>query len=114
MNSLINRISLLCLLMISLSALPLFAQRTVFSMTEYNKENGLPEESVKDIVTDRNGIPHFATDNGLFALIHNEFHSISIPEGKSSVFKGFSILKDNTILSIADDAIYKLIPGEIA
>ncbi len=112
MNSLINKISLICLLMISLSTSPLFAQRTVFSMSEYNKENGLPEESVKDIVTDRYGIPHFATDNGLFALIHNEFHSISIPEGKSSVFKGFSILKDNTVLAIADDAIYKLIQGK--
>jgi len=112
MNSLINRISLICLLMISLSTVPLFAQRTIFSMSEYNKENGLPAESVKDIMTDRYGIPHFATDNGLFALIHNEFHSISIPEGKSSVFKGFSILKDNTVLVIADDAIYKLIQGK--
>jgi len=112
MNSLISRVSFICLLMISSSIFSLFAQRTVFSMSEYNKENGLLEESVKDIVTDQYGRPHFATDNGLFALIHSEFHTIHIPEGKSSVFKAFSILRNNTVLAIADDAIYKLVPGK--
>lgn len=88
----------------------LVAQRTVFSMSEYNKENGLPEELVKDIITDRQGIPHFATDNGLYALTHNEFHKITIPEGKSSYFKAFFSLNDQSILVVSDDAIYKLIP----
>jgi signal transduction histidine kinase len=88
------------------------AQRTVFSLSEYNKGNNLPEELVKDIVTDGYGIPHFATDNGLYALIHNEFHNIIPPEGKSTFFKTFSVLKDHTILVIADDAIYKLIHGK--
>ena len=111
MNSLINRISIICLLMITLSTFSLFAQRTVFSMSEYNKDNGLPDESVKDIVTDQEGVPFFATDNGLYVLVHNEFHYVPAPKGKSFFFKAFFILKDNTILVIADDAIYKLIPG---
>lgn len=114
MNSLLRRISLICLLILSLSVVSSLAQRTVFSLSEYNKGNNLPEELVKDIVTDGYGIPHFATDNGLYALIHNEFHNIIPPEGKSSYFKAFSVLKDHTILVIADDAIYKLVHGREA
>jgi signal transduction histidine kinase len=98
--------------MISLSTFSLLAQRTVFSMSEYNKEDGLSEESVKDVVTDRYGILHFATDNGLYALIHDEVHNIIPPEGKSSYFKAFSVLKDDTILVIADDAVYRLVHGK--
>ncbi len=106
-----RRISLFCLLILSMSVTFSFAQRTIYSMSEYNMESNLPEELVKDIVTDRNGIPHFATDNGLYALMHDEFHLIVPPEGKSSFFKSFFVLQDQTILVFADDAIYKLIPG---
>jgi len=107
----IRRVSLFCLLILSVSVISSFAQRSIYSMSEYNMENNLPEELVKDIVTDRNGIPHFATDNGLYALMHNEFHLIVPPEGKSSFFKSFFVLQDQTILVLSDDAIYKLIPG---
>jgi signal transduction histidine kinase/ligand-binding sensor domain-containing protein len=95
--------------MITISTFSLIAQRTVFSMSEYNKENGLPEELVKDIVTDRNGIPHFATDDGLYALMYGEYHRINQPMNKSSFFKAFYILQDQTILVVSDDALYKLI-----
>jgi len=71
-NPIIIRISAVYVLMFLLSVASLNAQRTVFSISEYNKENSLPEELVKDIVTDQNGIPYFATDNGLFALIHSD------------------------------------------
>jgi len=78
-------------------------------MSEYNKENNLPEEFVKDVVTNSNGIPYFATDNGLFALMHDEYDHILQPENKSSFFKSFFVLQNQTILVISDDAIYKLI-----
>ena len=110
-NPIIIRISAVYVLMFLLSVASLNAQRTVFSISEYNKENSLPEELVKDIVTDQNGIPYFATDNGLFALIHNEFHLVPVPEGKSSFIKSFSVLKDNSILVLSDDAIYKFVEG---
>lgn len=110
MNRFIHILSIVLLLMILLSTNSLLAQRTVFSMTEYNKENILPEELVKDIVVDQKGVPHFATDNGLYTLVHNEFHLIPVPEGKSS-FKAFSTLRDGTVLVIADDAIYKIVGG---
>ncbi|WP_372644376.1 hypothetical protein, partial [Ancylomarina sp.] len=114
MNSLLRRITLICLLILSLSVVSSIAQRTLFSLSQYNKGNDLPEELVKDIVTDGYGIPHFATDNGLYALIHNKFHIIYPPEGNSTFFKAFSVLKDRTILVISDDAIYKLIHGKEA
>ncbi|MGZ2369383.1 sensor histidine kinase [Ancylomarina sp. YFZ004] len=114
MNSFLRRISLISLLILSLSVVSSIAQRTVFSLSEYNKGNNLPEELIKDIVTDGYGIPHFATDNGLYALIRNEFHIINPPKGKSTFFKAFSVLKDHTILVIADDAIYKLVHGKEA
>ncbi|WP_164977505.1 sensor histidine kinase [Ancylomarina salipaludis] len=111
MNSVIQGRLIICLLILFISAESLFAQRTVFSMYEYNKENGLPEELVKDVIADRQGIPYFATDNGLYALIHNEFHRVPIAEGKSSYFKAFFSLNDQSILVVSDDAIYKLISG---
>ncbi|MDE5424337.1 ATP-binding protein [Ancylomarina sp. DW003] len=111
MNRFIHTLSIVLLLMILLSTNTLFAQRTVFSMTEYNKENMLSEELVKDIVVDQKGVPYFATDNGLYTLVHNEFHLIPVPEGKSSFFKAFSTLRDGTVLVIADDAIYKIVGG---
>lgn len=111
LHPVIIRISIIYVLVFLLSVASLNAQRTVFSISEYNKENSLPEELVKDIVTDQNGIPYFATDNGLFALIHNEFHRVPVPEGKSSLIKSFSVLKDNSILVLSDDAIYKFVDG---
>lgn len=111
MNQFIYKVLIFCLLFASMLAEPLFAQRTIFRMHEYNKESSLPDELVKDIVGDQFGNQYLATDNGLFAFSYDEFHEILTPEWKSKYFKSFIELSDQTILVVADDAIYKIVQG---
>lgn len=62
-----------------------------YSLTQYTDENGLPQNSVKNIVSDSKGFIWLATENGLVRFDGNNFYTF---------FKANTGISDNRIVGI--------------
>ena len=72
----------------------------------FDKENGLPEEDVNQVVVLEDGIPYAATESGLFHYTGKKWAKVeNIPDGPVIALAG--TLKD-TLYAVVADAVYTI------
>lgn len=82
---------------------------TDFSVTHYNNENGLPQNSIKGIELDKNGFLWVATESGLLRFDGQQFKLYDrnhFPLIKSNRIGTIGLMKDSLIFFFDEDGNY--------
>lgn len=99
-----------------LSCISATAQQEQYHISHFNSENGLPQNSIKGIETDREGYLWLATEMGMARYDGKQFRifdQVNTPTLKTDRILRMGLISDTTIFFESDDGKFHLIhPGK--
>ncbi|UCA61793.1 hypothetical protein KB553_09765 [Chryseobacterium rhizoplanae] len=69
----------------------------------YNIDNGLPQNSVKDIINDKYGFIWIATENGITRFDGSQFVTMNLPYNKKRYRNFFGCIEKDSIFNVEED-----------